>query len=152
MNPRYIFFSIVLILCSFVLPAQDQQELFWKAAKTNDIKTLKEYLDKGIDVNVKNHYGVTALTYAADKGNLEAVDLLLERGADPNLKDSFYGETPLGWAMYKKNQAIVKSMINHGGDIKNPDLLITAADLKLNDVVRLMLEKGAPGADIVVSS
>jgi len=152
MNLRNLFMSVGLIICSTSLRAQDQQELFWKAAKANDTIQLKEFLDKGMDVNVKNHYGCTALSFAADKGNQEAVDLLLENGADPNLKDSFYGETPLGWAIYKKNTGIIKSMINHEGDMKNEDLVLSAADARLTDVVKLMLEKGAPGADRVVYS
>lgn len=152
MNLRNIFIAIGTILCSSTLWAQNQQELFWKAAKANDTVQLKEFLEKGTDVNVRNHYGCTALTFAADKGNQEAVDLLLRRGADPNLKDSFYGDTPLGWAIYKKNPGIIKSMINHGGDMKNEDLVINAADARLTDVVKLMLQKGAPGAEKVVFS
>jgi ankyrin repeat protein len=96
MNLRNLFISACLIICSMSLSAQEQQELFWKAAKANDTESLKAFLDKGMDVNIKNHYGCTALSFAVDKGNQEAVDLLLKKGADPNLKDSFYGETPLG--------------------------------------------------------
>jgi outer membrane protein assembly factor BamB len=152
MNFKSFFLATAFILFSMVLSAQDQQqaELFWKAARANDVKTLKEFLDKGMDVNVKNRYGVTALSFASDKGNLAAVELLLEHGADPNLKDSFYGETPLGWAIYKKNAAIVKCMINHGGDLKNEDLVQGAAGAGLTEVVTLMLDKGAPGAEKVL--
>jgi outer membrane protein assembly factor BamB/ankyrin repeat protein len=152
MNYRNFFIAAGLIICSLNLRAQDQQELFWKAAKANDTLSLKEFLDKGMDVNVRNHYGCTALTFAADKGNQEAVDLLLEKGADPNLKDSFYGDTPLGWAIYKKRSGIIKSMINHGGDIKNEDVIQNAASAGLTDVVKFMLQKGAPGAKNVVFS
>ena len=153
MNPRAFFFAVGFLFWSMILLAQDQQqELFWNAARSNDVKSLKEFLDKGMDVNVKNHYGVTALSLASDKGNLAAVELLLERGADPNLKDSFYGETPLGWAIYKKNTAIIRSMINHGGDLKNEDLVLSAAGEGLTEVVSLMLSKGAPGAEKVAYS
>jgi hypothetical protein len=43
-------------------------------------------------------------------------------------------------------------MINHGGDLKNEDLVSGAADARLTEVVKLMLEKGAPGAERVVYS
>ena len=153
MNLRTLFLITCIVFCISTLMAQDQQrELFFNAALANDVKTLKEFLDKGIDVNAVNRYGVTALFFAIDKGNLAAVDLLLEHGADPNLKDSFYGETPLGWAIYKKNTPILKSMINHGGDLKNEDLVLGAAGEGLIEVVKLMLEKGAPGAEKIVYS
>ncbi len=153
MNSRLLFFILVFFSGMISMQAQDNSELFFRAARANDVKTLKEMLGRGFDVNTKNHYGVTALNFAADKGNLEVVNLLLEHGADPNLKDSFYGDTPLGWAIYKKNTAIILSMINHGGDIKNEDLVMSAAGNKLHSVVRLLLEKGAPGvANVLLAS
>jgi outer membrane protein assembly factor BamB len=143
----------LILICLIVLPlsmnAQDQSEKFYNAAKANDLKTLKELIDKGIDVNVKNHYGVTALTFAIDKNNVNAVKFLLENGADPNLKDSFYGETPFGWAFYRKNATIIKSMIEHGADIKNQDVVLNAFYSELPEIVLFLLEKGAPGAENV---
>jgi len=150
MSLKKKLFLLILLSMTLGLQAQDSTAVFWSASRANDVKTLREFLDKGFDVNAKNHYGVTALTFAADKGSLEAVTLLLERGADPNLKDSFYGETPLGWAIYKKNSGIVKCMINHGGNIKNEDMVMGAAGSGLADVVKLMFEKGAPGAENVL--
>ena len=147
---RNLILIIILLSLTMCLQAQDSTEVFWNASRANDVKTMKAFLDKGFNVNTKNRYGVTALTFAADKGNLEAVSLLLERGADPNLKDSFYGETPLGWAIYKKKNEIIKCMINHGGDISNAELVMGAAGAGLADVVKLLLEKGAPGAENVL--
>ncbi len=131
------------------LRAQDQNERFFKAAKSNDIKTLKELLDNGIDVNVKSQYGATALTFAADKSRVEAVKLLLERGANPNAEDSFYGSTPFYWAIFKGNTEIIRFLLDHGADISKPDALFAAAQSGNNEVVRIMLEKGAAGADAV---
>ncbi|MEI7663546.1 MAG: ankyrin repeat domain-containing protein, partial [Bacteroidota bacterium] len=149
---KNLIFLFVMLAWLLNVQAQDNTGPFFSAARSNDVKTLKELLDKGFDVNAKNRYGVTALNFAADKGNLDAVNLLLEHGADPNLKDSFYGDTPLGWAIYKKNSPIILSMINHGGDLKNEDLVMSAAWNRLTEVVKLMLGKGAPGAGSVLMS
>jgi len=146
----YKLLNLICLICTLTsITAQNQNEQFWNAARTNDVKTINELLDNGIDVNVKTNYGVTALTFAVDKNSLEAVNLLLEKGADPNLKDSFYGETPFGWSIYKKNIPIIKSLINHGVDLKVEDPILNAAYNGLTDIVKLMLEKGSPGAEKV---
>ncbi|NOU16424.1 MAG: PQQ-binding-like beta-propeller repeat protein [Bacteroidales bacterium] len=147
MNPKTILNLILVFLFTTNLYAQDQNEIFWKAAKNNDTKTLKELLDKGIDVNVKTPYGATALMFATDKGNLEVVNLLLERGANPNIKDSFYGYSSFLWALIKNNVEIIKSMINHGADISTDEPLIYAVYGELPEVVKLLIEKGAAGVD-----
>ncbi|RPH33898.1 MAG: hypothetical protein EHM93_02710 [Bacteroidales bacterium] len=141
---------VLVLLISSCLHAQEQSEQFWKAAKSNDIPTLKVLLDKGIDVNVKTQYGATALMFATDKGNLDAVNLLLEKGADPNVKDSFYGSSPFLWSFSAGNVEIIKSMINHGADISTEEPMIYASYSDSPEVVKLLIEKGAPGADKVI--
>ena len=56
-------------------------------------------LDKGADVNAKFRYGTTALFKAAERGNTEVVKVLLARGADVSVKDTFYGATAMTWAL-----------------------------------------------------
>jgi hypothetical protein len=79
-------------------PADARADALWEAARKGDAPTVKQLLDAGVDVNSKFRYGATALSYACDRGHLDVVRLLLERGADPNVKDTFYGATPLSWA------------------------------------------------------
>lgn len=56
-------------------------------------------LENGVDVDTRAH-GETGLHWAAYKGHASIVDSLLRRNASPNLQDSHYGGTPLGWALY----------------------------------------------------
>jgi hypothetical protein len=79
-------------------PADPRADALWEAARKGDASGVKQLLDAGVDVNAKFRYGATALSYACDRGHLEVVRVLLERGADPNVKDTFYGATPLSWA------------------------------------------------------
>ncbi len=68
-------------------------------------------LDKGADVNAKFRYGATALFKAAERGHTEVVKLLIERGADVNVKDTFYGATALYWAMQKGHTGVVRAIL-----------------------------------------
>jgi len=57
------------------------------------IRAIKGLLDAGADTDHMERDGETALHYAAMKGKLKVVNLLLARGADPNLgsHDKHYG-------------------------------------------------------------
>src|ERR1044071_7845592 len=119
---------IALIIFTLLLPvaalAQSSNEDFFAAARKGDVAAVKAFLDKGVDVNTKTRYGATALSYACDKGHTEVVRLLLERGADPNVKDSFYGATPMSWAAPKGHVEIVKLLIEKGAKEKGDALSV----------------------------
>ncbi|HEX8172060.1 MAG TPA: ankyrin repeat domain-containing protein [Thermoanaerobaculia bacterium] len=50
-------------------------------------------------VHARNDDGATALHYAAELGDRECVELLLDAGADLNARDARFGATPAGWAI-----------------------------------------------------
>jgi ankyrin repeat protein len=91
------------------------------AARKGDAAAVKTLLDEGVDVNTKFRYNATALSYAADRGHVDVVKLLLDRGADVHVKDTFYGNTPLSWAvspaMGRKPQhvEVVRLLLAKGG-------------------------------------
>ncbi|KPN70584.1 ankyrin repeat domain-containing protein [Neisseria sp. 83E34] len=49
------------------------------------VETVKFYLDKGVEVNAQDVYGMTPLHYAMRAKNGDAALALLEAGADPNI-------------------------------------------------------------------
>ena len=59
-----------------------------EATETGNISIMKELLAKGVEANVEytNYAGRTCLFIAASTGNVDAVELLLDHGADPERK------------------------------------------------------------------
>lgn len=66
-----------------------------------NVQRVCDLLDRGANVNVRNHKGQTALHCAAKAGFDRIVALLLDRGAEVNAKDD-KGETPLATALRSK--------------------------------------------------
>jgi hypothetical protein len=58
------------------------QELF-EAVKSGNADMVKELIESGAEVNQQDKQGWTPFSWAAGKGHLAVVDLLLQRGAAP---------------------------------------------------------------------
>ena len=81
-----------------------------------DIEIIEKLIDYGSNINIKNHKNMTPLLLAITSTNHDLVELLLIKGADPNL------ENPLTLAMYKQYFDITELLINNGADIYKPIL------------------------------
>lgn len=126
--------------------AEDSGEALRRAASAGDLAKVKELLAAGADVNAANTYGGTALAFASDKGHAEVVDLLLERGANVNVSDRFYQETPLGWAARHGHAGIVRSLLAKGAEGESRALM-TAVGEGHAAVVKVILERGKLGPE-----
>lgn len=71
-------------------------------------------------IDIANSQGLSALGIAIQKNDLDSVKLLLEAGANPNLKDA-NGDTLFHLAVTRGNTEIVMLLLQHGADIDRPD-------------------------------
>ncbi|KAJ9660139.1 hypothetical protein H2201_007046 [Coniosporium apollinis] len=112
-------------------------------AAYNGHKAAVELLGKWDDsLNLKDY---PPLWRAVGKGLKAAVRLLLEKGADPNIKDP-HGRTLLGWAASEGNKVVVKMLLEHGVNPNSKDsggqtALSHAASQGHGAVVKLLIER-----------
>lgn len=83
---------------------------------SDDIKDIKEAIDSGVNVNIKNKEGKTALIEQSFFGNFNNVKFLLDSGADVNIVDN-EKNSPLHYA--GDNVDISKLLIEYGVKIEN---------------------------------
>jgi predicted LPLAT superfamily acyltransferase len=91
---------------------------------------------------------IPALWQAAAKGDTEAVKLLLEEGADVNMKRTSNGTTALSMASQNGHTEVVRLLLEKGADVnvkttENSTALFIAAEKGQIDIVKLLLGKGA---------
>ena len=73
---------------------------------------VNRLLDAGVDVNQRNFQGATALTFAATFGQLEIAEILLNRGAELDVRD-VRGKSPIDHAVIQENLPMVQLLEKH---------------------------------------
>lgn len=101
---------------------KDGVPLFLKAITTRDKALIQKFLEKGVNVNVRDNSGNTALRILSDHlfvWNLEEIpaiaELLLSYGAEVNAQNND-GTTPLMEASFWGEEKMVQILLSHGAD------------------------------------
>ncbi len=87
------FVIILILVLAVMLINSCATKRFIRTAESGDFQAVKELIDKGVDVNVSDRYGSTALWKASQYGHTEVVKLLIDAGADVNAEA--WGRTSL---------------------------------------------------------
>lgn len=89
------------------------------ASEHNKLPIVKELIAAGAEIDAVDKNGNTALHFAAENGNgtLDVVQFLLEKQADPNLKDND-GWNSLMFATSKGDVKIVKYLVSNKAETK----------------------------------
>ncbi|XP_026385337.1 ankyrin-1-like [Papaver somniferum] len=115
------------------------------AVKSGDTKMIASLLSKGVHLDVANRVG-TALEIAAGLGHQNAVKMLLDHGANPNVASPSL-QRPLILAISAKSWESVEHLLQAGADPNAVSCgttpLIAAARDGRTDVVMRLLEAGA---------
>ncbi len=119
MQPVRSIFIVLFILLMLLTTgyAGDLNTDLINATKKGDTKAVKSYLSKGADVNAKDAFGQSALSFAAKYGNMEIAKALIANGADVNAKDLMGGGLALNLAASGGYLNIVEALLSAGAKI-----------------------------------
>jgi ankyrin repeat protein len=147
---------MLFMVCIFLIPAifaeagiADSNTPLIQAAENANLHDLQTALTDGANVNTRNDKNATALMLASMGGYTEIVKLLLNKGADVNVKEPTNGRTALMMASEKGYAEIVKYLLVKGADANIRDTkngataLMWASQRGHTEIVRLLLDKGA---------
>lgn len=111
--------------------------------RNGDTKEVQRLLNDGVDAKLE-YKGKSTLHWAADNGFLDVAQLLVERGAELNGRDSSK-MTPLHWAAFENHPQLVKYFLNQGADHDTTDqwgdTLLDDARGRFQSVVIAILEE-----------
>jgi cytohesin len=96
--------------------------LFFDACTKGDLDAVRGLLADNSDLiratnTAAPHGGWTGLHSAAQQGHLGVVRLLLERGADPNARETGDHTYPLHWAAANRHLDVVRALLDAGGEV-----------------------------------
>ncbi|MDT8398728.1 MAG: ankyrin repeat domain-containing protein [Pseudomonadales bacterium] len=108
---------------------------FLRAAQSSDLTLMKLLLEHGADPNIYTRDGVTPLMVASgigwvegvtyewsEEANKQALQLLLDLGADVNVHDLEDGRTALMGAAHKGRNYAVQMLVDAGADLAAHDI------------------------------
>src|SRR5262245_530274 len=99
------------------IPAGDETALLF-AARVGDLESATLLVAAGANVNDVDAWGVSAVTLAAHAGFMPLVELLLDKGADPNAMRA--GFAPLHEAIMRRDETTVAALLAHGANANAP--------------------------------
>ena len=129
----------------------EYDELYLSSAENGDIKTLNYLLENGINKDVINKHGETALHLAAGNGHINIMKQLIKIGLN---KDATNNEdwTPLELAVYTGQTYSVEFLLNAGARMDTNDnqtfcgrrytLLHMASYFGYTDIAMLLIKAG----------
>ena len=126
---------------SILLSENSCSVLLARYTELGNTEMVRQLLDAGADIHGGERTNCNPLTIASRYCHEDVVDLLLERGADPNYQELQQRGSPLMAATAGGSMAIVLKLLDHGASVEGVEwhLLHNAVRLEHTAMVELML-------------
>src|SRR3954463_1111269 len=111
---------VALSLSTLTHAAPAGAAAFVEAAMNGNRDAVRALLKEGADVNTTQADGMTALHWAAQKGDVELAKMLLYASANLKATTRIGGYTPLLIASKKGDAAMIEALTDAGADAKTP--------------------------------
>src|SRR6476619_699113 len=117
MTRRLLTNVVIAMFLGTVLGATQSSSPLADAAEKGDKNAVKLLLKQGADVGVAQGDGMTALHWAAERGDAELAQQLLFAGANASAVTRIGLYTPLHLAAKSGSASVVKALIEGGADV-----------------------------------
>jgi len=138
---------LMAVLVGGVAPAEDGPII--DATKRGDIEEVQTLIQQGADVNEAYGDGMTALHWAAERGDLMVAEVLIAAGASVEAGTRIGHYTPLHMAAKAARPEVVAALVEAGATVNAATTNSGATPLHLAaiagsaDVIRLLVQYGA---------
>ena len=121
---------------------------YLRAAARGDVDAVRDGLDRGVDVNAQSAKGMTALMCAAWQGDhVDVARLLLDRGADPAIRQPSSGWTALTFAAVNGKERCLALLFERGATLDEAagdwKALMFAVQYRSGKTAQMLLARGA---------
>lgn len=143
------FFRLFFLLCISIngYAATNKSNQLINSIQVNDLPQLANYLEAGINPDLRGDYGITPLMYAVSNKNTDAIKVLIKFNADVNATD-IAGVSPLHIAARNGDNEIVRLLIQSGANVNAKDSygmtpVMKASAANKNSTVALLVDNKA---------
>ena len=88
-----------------------------EAAESGNLRFVELLMANGAKINRRDEFGLSALSFAVRAGHTPMVKFLLSKGADPNVLQTWSGDSPLMWAAVQGYEEIAGLLLKHGANV-----------------------------------
>jgi len=148
MKRRFVSSATIAFGLSALLAAASSSPVA-DAAMKGDREALRALLKQGADVSGAQGDGMSALHYAAERGDVEMAEMLVYAGANVGATTRIGQYTPLHLASQSGSAAVVQALVKSGANVSARTTTTGVTPLHLAaatgnaDVVKILLDHGA---------
>jgi uncharacterized protein len=107
-----------LLCVSMVILGATSNSYVADAARSGDHDAVRSLLQKGADVNAAQNDGMTALHWAAQRGDVEMAEMLIYAGARPDAVTRIGQYTPLHVAAREGHAGVARVLLDNGANVE----------------------------------